>query len=157
MKSKSIVPLVVTSYFSLFVKTELSWFFGQKSRKKVLRRSILVWIICTFRALTADGEEVRGDTCEPIHNFLIIMANILFIKLITKTCLFKYTENFITKKWKFSDKKILIYFHFSVQNIDCGYSLEPPWQGGSNEYSQSMFRAEIRKIMYTPVNPSFTI
>ena len=26
-------------------------------------------------------------------------------KTITKTCLFKYTENFTTKKWKFSDKK----------------------------------------------------
>ena len=48
-------------------------------------------------------------------------------------------------------------FHSSAQNIDCGYSLEPPWRGGSNGYPQSMFWAEIRKIMYTPVNPSFTI
>ena len=47
-------------------------------------------------------------------------------------------------------------FHISAQNIDCGYSLEPPRRGGSNEYSQSMFWAEIRKIVYTPVNPSFT-
>ena len=47
--------------------------------------------------------------------------------------------------------------HISAQNIDCGYSLEPPRRGGSNEYPQSMFWAEIRKIMYTPVNPSFTI
>ena len=30
-------------------------------------------------------------------------------------------------------------FHISAQNIDCGYSLEPPQQGGSNEYPQSMF------------------
>ena len=49
-------------------------------------------------------------------------------------------------------------FHISAQNIDCGYSLEPPRRGGSNEYPQSMFfLAEIRKIMYTPVNPSFII
>ena len=50
-------------------------------------------------------------------------------------------------------------FHISAQNIDCGYSLEPPRprRGGSNEYPRSMFWAEIRKIMYTPVNPSFTI
>ena len=48
-------------------------------------------------------------------------------------------------------------FHISAQNIDCGYSLEPPRRGGSNEYQQSMFRAKIRKIIYTPVNPSFTI
>ena len=25
-------------------------------------------------------------------------------------------------------------FHISAQNIDCGYSLEPPRWGGSNEY-----------------------
>ena len=48
-------------------------------------------------------------------------------------------------------------FNISPQNIDCGYSLEPPRRGGSNEYPQSMFWAEIRKIMYIPVNPSFTI
>ena len=29
--------------------------------------------------------------------------------------------------------------HISAQNIDCGYSLEPPQRGGSNEYPQSMF------------------
>ena len=29
--------------------------------------------------------------------------------------------------------------HISAQNIDCGYSLEPPRRGGSNEYPQSMF------------------
>ena len=48
-------------------------------------------------------------------------------------------------------------FHISAQNIDCGYSLEPPRRGGSNEYPQSMFCAEIRKKLYTPVNPSFTV
>ena len=30
-------------------------------------------------------------------------------------------------------------FHVSAQNIDCGYSLEPPRRGGSNEYPQTMF------------------
>ena len=25
-------------------------------------------------------------------------------------------------------------FHIVAQNIDCGYSLEPPRRGGSNEY-----------------------
>ena len=33
--------------------------------------------------------------------------------------------------------KILIFFHISAQNIDYGYSLEPPQWGGSNEYPQS--------------------
>ena len=75
---------------------------------------------------------------------------------ITKTHLFKYIENFSSKNLKISDKK-LWYFHISVQNIDCGYSLELPQWGGSNEYPQSMFWAEIRKIIYTPANLSFTI
>ena len=45
----------------------------------------------------------------------------------------------------------------SAQNIDYGYSLEPPLQRGFNEYPQSMFRAEIRKNNYAPVNSCFTI
>ena len=46
-------------------------------------------------------------------------------------------------------------FHIFSQNINCGYSWEPPRRDGSNEYQQSMFWAEVRKIIYTPVNPSF--
>ena len=46
-------------------------------------------------------------------------------------------------------------FLISAQNIDCGYLLELPHRGSSNKYSQSMFWAEIRKIMYTPVNPTY--
>ena len=57
----------------------------------------------------------------------------------------------------FLDKKKSDIFHIPAQNIDCGYSLEPPRRGGSNEYQNLCFWAEIRKIMYTPVNPSFTI
>ena len=30
-------------------------------------------------------------------------------------------------------------FLIFAQNIDCGYTLEPPRRGGSNEYPQSMF------------------
>ena len=77
-------------------------------------------------------------------------------KDITKTRLFKYIENFTTKKkGQFSNKNSDI-FHISAKNIDCGYSLEPPRRGGSNEYPQSMFHSKIRKLMNTPVNPSFT-
>ena len=61
--------------------------------------------------------------------------------------LFKYLENFISKKLKIFREKTDI-FHISIQNIDCGYSLEPPQRGGSNVYLQSMF---LRKIMLTPV------
>ena len=34
---------------------------------------------------------------------------------------------------------VYIIFLISSKNIDCGYALEPPRGGGSNEYQQSMF------------------
>ena len=34
---------------------------------------------------------------------------------------------------------VYLIFLFLLQNIDCGYSLEPPRRGGSNVYPQSMF------------------
>ena len=40
---------------------------------------------------------------------------------------------------------VYIIFKFLLKNIDCGYSLEPPRRGGSNEYPQSMFWADIWK------------
>ena len=76
---------------------------------------------------------------------------------ITKTRLFKYIENFTTKKGKKLKKKKSDVFHIPAQNVDCWYSIEPPHRGGSNKYPQSMFFNKIRRIMYTPVNPSFTI
>ena len=57
---------------------------------------------------------------------------------ITKACLVKYIDYFTTKKGKNSDKKKSDTFHISSQNIDCVYSLEPPWLGGSYKNPQSM-------------------
>ena len=74
--------------------------------------------------------------------------------LITKACLFKYIENFTSKNWKFSDKNSDI-FHNFAQNIDCGYSIEPPHRGGSNEYPQSMFLSRNKKINVYPCKPQF--
>ena len=67
-----------------------------------------------------------------------------------------YRKFHLQKTEKFQIKNFDIFYN-SAQNIDCGYSLEPPCRGGSNEYPQFMFLAEIRKIMYVPINPSFTI
>ena len=73
---------------------------------------------------------------------------------ITKTRLFKYIGNFTSKNWIFSDKNSDV-FHISTQNIDCGYSLEPPQRGGSNEYRQSMFLSRNKKNNVYPYNPQF--
>ena len=74
---------------------------------------------------------------------------------ITKTRLFNYIENFTTEKWKLSDKKKSDIFHISTQNIDCGYSLEPPRQGGSNKYPQYMFLSRNKKNNLHPCKPQF--
>ena len=52
-------------------------------------------------------------------------------------------------------KNVDIFLIFD-QNIDCGYTLEPPRRGGSNEYSQSMFWFKNKKNRLTPADPSFT-
>ena len=64
--------------------------------------------------------------------------------------------------WKFYDQKMAIFqiknsdiFHISAQNIDCGYSLEPPRRGGSNEYPQSMFLSRNSKNNVYPCKPQF--
>ena len=67
-------------------------------------------------------------------------------EFITKTCLYNFDPikpHFYIVKLGFTG--VYIVFLISAQNIDCGYSLEPPRRGGSNEYPQSMFWAEIWK------------
>ena len=59
---------------------------------------------------------------------------------ITKTRLYNFDPlepHFYIVKLGFTG--VCIIFLISAQNIDCGYSLEPPRRGGSNEYQQSMF------------------
>ena len=57
---------------------------------------------------------------------------------ITKTCLYNnpHKHHFFIVKPGFIG--VYVIFHISAQNIDCGYSLEPPRRGGSNQYTQSI-------------------
>ena len=51
--------------------------------------------------------------------------------------------------------KISHIFLISAQNIHCGYSLEPPRRGGSNEYPQSMILSRNKKNNIYPCKPQF--
>ena len=69
-----------------------------------------------------------------------------WIYYITKTCLYNFDPlipHFYIVKLGFTGEDIIRLI--SAQKIDCGYSLEPPRRGGSNEYPQSMFWVEIWK------------
>ena len=64
--------------------------------------------------------------------------------------------------WKFYHRKMKIfslkkiwYFSYFAQNIDCGYSLEPPRWAGSNEYPQSVFLSRNKKNNVYPCKPPF--
>ena len=48
-------------------------------------------------------------------------------------------RHFFVVKMKVFSWKIVIFFLIFPQNIDCGYTLELPLRGGSNEYPQLMF------------------
>ena len=71
-----------------------------------------------------------------------------------KARLFKYIENFTSKNWKLNLKNADI-FQISAQNINCGYSLEPPRRGGSNEYQQFMFLTRNKKNNVYPCRSQF--
>ena len=49
----------------------------------------------------------------------------------------------------------MIFFLIFAQNIDCGYTLEPPRRGGSNEYPQSMLWSKNKKNKVYPCKPQF--
>ena len=72
-------------------------------------------------------------------------------------------SNFFRSKIDNFQRKIFDIFLIFAQNIDCGYTLEPPRhrggsrRGGSNEYPQSMFWSKNKKNRYTPAYPSFAI
>ena len=66
-------------------------------------------------------------------------------------------RKFHLQKLKFFQIKNSDIFHISTQNIDCGYSLEPPRsrRGGSNEYPQSMVLSRNKKNNVYPCKPQF--
>ena len=50
-----------------------------------------------------------------------------------------YTPILSSKTWVWGMHIHVIFILIFAQNRDCGYTLEPPQWGGSNEYPQSMF------------------
>ena len=118
----------------------------------------------THSELTIKRAHTRGEQCLLIRNFLIRQYLLIISTQQAYTSLMKFDWSKANSRWnltrnlhyentrKFSDKNSDI-FHVSSQNIDCGYSIEPPLTSTHN----LCFRAEISKIMYIPVNPSFTV
>ena len=62
-------------------------------------------------------------------------------------------RDFLSFKIENFQLKMFDIFLIFAQNIDCGYTLEPPRRGGSNESPQSMFWSKNKKNRYTPAYP----
>ena len=76
---------------------------------------------------------------------------------ISKTCPCNIQIFFSAVKIEKFRQKSFDIFLICAQNIYCGYTLEPPRPGGSNEYPQSMFWSKNKKNRYTPAYPSFAV
>ena len=95
------------------------------------------------KCLQADGEDANtqadlGVRCEHIYSRRKCYAQAYCV-----SSLRKYTVSNILRilppiyeNFQMINSDI---FFISAQNIDCGYSLEPPRWGGSNEYPQYMY------------------
>ena len=55
---------------------------------------------------------------------------------------------FALDKAFFSNQKVSTFFLFLDENICCGYSLEAPPRGTSNEYPQHMFSLRSKKTIH---------
>ena len=65
---------------------------------------------------------------------------------IRKTCLYNFDPikpHFYIVNWGLQG--YTLFFLFLLKNIDCGYSLEPPRRGGSNEYHNICFEQKYEK------------
>ena len=63
-----------------------------------------------------------------------------------KTCpcnIYPLKPHFDIEKLGFAG--VYLFFLFLLQSINCGYSLETLYRGGSNEYPQSIFRSKNKK------------
>ena len=70
-----------------------------------------------------------------------------FIKFIRTTCLYNFDPlkpHFYIVNLGFAG--VYIIFLILLIHADCGYSLEPPQRGGSNEYQQSFLSSNINHI-----------
>ena len=64
-------------------------------------------------------------------------------------------RKFHLQKLKICQIKISDIFHMSAHNIACGYSLETPRRGGSNEFHNLCFLSRNKQNTVYPCKPQF--
>ena len=91
------------------------------------------------------------------HIFYTVTHTIILIKYCKTLRKFAHAilRDFLGVKFEnFIGKNDIV--NIFAKNIDCGYTLEPPRRGGSNEYQQSMFwNINKKNIDRYPCKPQF--
>ena len=109
-------------------------------RRSAVLSGLLSSVLESLCSMTVVVPERLYISFSKYHVKFDIQTSTLCQYCITKTCLYNFDplkSHFYIVKLGFTGVYIIILI--SVQNIDCGYLLEPPRRGGSNEYLQSMF------------------
>ena len=101
--------------------------------------------LCTLHGQVFVMESWFGLKSFLNNEHLVLVLSNFFFSIITKTCPCNIQRIFSAVKIENFIRKMLIFFLTFAQNIDCGYTLEPPHRDGSNEYPQSMFWSKNKK------------
>ena len=105
---------------------------------------VLVFFSPFSIAITSLGEERA--------NLSAFRTFVRFVLVITKTRLYNFDPLLYSKTGVYRG---MHYFLNSAQNIDCGYSLEPPRRGGSNEYLNLCFEQKAEAVLTSTHNLCF--
>ena len=90
-------------------------------------------LLCAYLLMLLSSHLLR-------KNCSLSLPDVFFEDVITKTCpcnVYPLEPHFFIVKLGFAG--VYLNFLSLIQNIHCGYSLEPPRRGGSNVYPQCMF------------------
>ena len=97
-------------------------------------------VVCTYCSRHYFIISLHSDTRKRLYFFRLTMGkwfiNAVHQKNMSGKCIPLEPLFYIAK---LGYGGVYLFFLFLLQNIDCGYSLEPPRQGGSDMYPKSMF------------------
>ena len=165
-------------YFILSLFHYYHYFFHFDSRGPIMDWRNLTGLAakftCVDRNYNAIQRHLTCNACRNLFSFVITFRLVYYISSVLHSyskmfsAIPLYSRFYALRKHAYSNilkilppkneifqTKIPIFFHISAQNIDCGYSLEPPRRGGSNEYPLSMFLSRNKKNNVYPCRPQF--
>ena len=150
-------------HFMKIVSTEtvfMEWqiLFSMKNKISVgrLLRILPSWSTCKFSRRQIEDNFLFFSQKTGSHiSWKVSHLETTFIKCPLWKHVYSNIQNILPPKTENFQIKNSDIFHTSAQDIGCGYSLEPPRRGGSNEYPQSMFSSKNKENNVYPCKPQF--